>query len=99
MSLNETLVFIRVFHNESQSNLCRDMEISRSYISEVESGKKAVTINILEKYSIHFDIPISSILELFELMNGKKKTNKQKSLIKNLCDRVSYMKLTQDKFK
>jgi transcriptional regulator with XRE-family HTH domain len=36
--------------------------ISRSYLSEIESGKKVASIDLLEKYAEIFEIPPSSLL-------------------------------------
>jgi transcriptional regulator with XRE-family HTH domain len=82
--LNNSLISIRKFHNKSQTELANALCVSKSYISEIESGKKKVTMNIIEKYSDYFDIPISSIMELYEIMDNKKKTPKHIKLITNL---------------
>ena len=82
--LNNSLMCIRTFHNKSQTELASALNISKSYISEIESGKKKVTLNIIEKYSEYFDIPVSSIIELYEIMDDKKKTRKHIKLIASL---------------
>lgn len=66
--LNEALRLVRVFHDLSQSQLAERLEISKSYLSEIESGKKSPSLDILEKYSAIFDIPVSSILLFSERM-------------------------------
>ena len=60
--LNEALRLIRVFHDINQSALAERIGISRSYLSELESGKKTPSLDLLEKYSVIFDIPPSSML-------------------------------------
>lgn len=60
--LNEALRLVRVFHDLNQSQLADKLDISRSYLSEIESGKKAPTIELLEKYAACFQIPASSLL-------------------------------------
>lgn len=66
--LNEALRLVRVFHDMSQSQLAEKLEISKSYLSEIESGKKSPSLDILDKYSAIFDIPVSSILLFSERM-------------------------------
>lgn len=60
--INEALRLIRVFHDLSQSELSRLLGISNSYLSEIESGKKAPPIKLLESYSVVFSIPTSSLM-------------------------------------
>lgn len=60
--LNDTLRLIRSFHDLNKSEAATKLGISRSYISEIESGQKRVTLDLLEKYSSTFNIPMSSLL-------------------------------------
>jgi transcriptional regulator with XRE-family HTH domain len=60
--LNEALRLVRVFHDIKQSQLAEMLGISRSYLSEIESGKKVANIDLLEKYAEIFEIPPSSLL-------------------------------------
>lgn len=59
--LGEALRLIRVFHDLKQNELAERLEISQSFLSEVESGKKSPTNELVGKYSDEFDLPISSI--------------------------------------
>ncbi len=68
--LSEALRLIRVFHDLKQSDLADRFGISKSYISEIESGKKTPTIEFLEKYSSEFHIPLSSILFFSEKLGS-----------------------------
>jgi len=68
--LNEALRLVRVFHNINQSQLAERLEISRSYLSEIESGKKSPNLELLGKYSSIFDIPPSSILLFSEKLEN-----------------------------
>jgi transcriptional regulator with XRE-family HTH domain len=74
--LNKALKLIRAFYDISQSDLSDKLGISKSYLSEIESGKKQPTIDILNKYSSQFDIPLSSILFFSESLDGNKITDK-----------------------
>jgi transcriptional regulator with XRE-family HTH domain len=60
--LNKALRLMRVFHDLSQKDLAEKLNISKSYLSEIESGKKQPTLPLLERYSQVFDVPVSSIM-------------------------------------
>lgn len=74
--LNEALRLIRVFHNMNQKELSEKLEISRSYLSEIESGKKNINVDLLNKYSTVFDIPSSSLLLFSENLENNKFSEK-----------------------
>lgn len=79
--LNEALRLIRVFHDLKQKELASKLEISKSYLSEIESGKKKPTLPLLNKYSDIFDIPVSSILFFSENMSTNVNTEKARTFI------------------
>ena len=62
--------------------------MSKSYLSEIEKGKKTPTISILEKISSSFNIPLSTLiilaenLELFEQTEGAIQTGKIPEIVK-----------------
>ncbi len=62
LMISEALRTMRVFHDMAQKDLADKLEISKSYLSEIESGKKIPTLALLERYSQVFNIPSSSIL-------------------------------------
>ncbi|CEH40221.1 helix-turn-helix domain-containing protein [Xanthomonas citri] len=68
----EALRLVRAFHDVSQIDLANDLGISRSYLSEIESGKKVPSLDLLQKYSAHFNIPLSSLV-LFSEQAGESK--------------------------
>lgn len=84
--LHKALKTVRTFHRVSQTKLADDLAVSKSYISEVESGKKNVTMNVVNQYSEYFDIPASGILELSEAMDNKKKMPRHKKLIARIIE-------------
>lgn len=67
--LSEALRLIRVFHDLKQVELAIKLGISKSYLSEIESGKKVPTIDLIEKYEREFEIPKSSILFFSERLS------------------------------
>lgn len=70
--INKALRLIRTFHDISQSDMSGRLGISKSYLSEIESGKKQPTLEILEKYSTEFEIPLSSIMFFSENIESNK---------------------------
>lgn len=74
--LNEALRLIRVYHDLSQTQLSFDLAISNSFLSEIESGKKTPTLELLDKYGKRFDIPVSSLLFFSERLDESKVTDK-----------------------
>ena len=67
--INEALRLVRVFHNLKQKDLADVLKLSASYLNEIESGKKQVTMEVLQKYSDYFKIPASSLLYFAEQKN------------------------------
>ena len=68
--LNEALRLLRVYHDFSQTDLADKLSISKSYLSEIESGKKTTSLVILNKYSDIFNIPVSSLLLFSETLEN-----------------------------
>lgn len=62
MMLNEALRLVRVYHDMTKADLAREVGFARSFVTELESGKKKVTLETLQKYSDFFDIPVSSLM-------------------------------------
>lgn len=71
-ALHEALRLVRVFHDMNQTQLAEKLQISKSYLSEIESGKKSINIELLEKYSTVFDIPVSSLMLFSEKLESNK---------------------------
>jgi transcriptional regulator with XRE-family HTH domain len=58
---NRALRLIREYHRLSRTELAAKVGLSKSYISELERGKKP-TIDVIERYAEAFRIPVSSLL-------------------------------------
>lgn len=61
---------VRVFHDLNQTTLAERLQISKSYLSEIESGKKQVTLELLQRYADTFGMPLSSLLFFAEQIEG-----------------------------
>jgi transcriptional regulator with XRE-family HTH domain len=68
--LNEALRLVRVYHDLSQTEVAARVKLSKSYVSELEAGNKKITLDVLEKYSSAFDIPVSSLMLFAERAEG-----------------------------
>ena len=66
--IHDALVAIRKYHGISQTELSIQLGISNSYLSEIEKGKKP-SLDLLEKYSEEFDMPLSSLLFFSEKLD------------------------------
>ncbi|TAK37904.1 MAG: XRE family transcriptional regulator [Lysobacteraceae bacterium] len=77
----EALRLVRSFHEVNQSDLAEALGISRSYLSEVESGKKTPSLDLLQRYAEHFDIPLSSLVLFSEHAGESEKDLKVKAML------------------
>jgi transcriptional regulator with XRE-family HTH domain len=73
--LHEALKQIRLFHQLKQIELAAELDISKSYLSEVESNRKHVSMELLEKYAKYFSVPVSSLMLFSENMDAAKNSD------------------------
>ncbi len=71
LTLNEALRLLRVFHDLTQKELAEKLGIAKSYISEIESGKKDPTLKLIYQYAMHFKVSASSILFFAENLHNQ----------------------------
>ena len=88
--LNEALRLFRVFHDKKLSELASELGISPSYLSEIESGKKPPSMELIKKYAKIFKTSPSSILFFSEELDKDKKRGKIKISIRNKM--IKFMK-------
>jgi transcriptional regulator with XRE-family HTH domain len=84
--LDRALKTVREIHQIQQSALAEKLGISKSHLSELENGKKAVSIDLLKKYAEVFDVPPSTFLSFMEALEGvsDRRREKAKKLLKVL---------------
>lgn len=64
--LGRALKLVRSYHDLSQIELAQKLDISRSYLSEIEAGKKTPSMDLLAQYSLQFAVPLSTLLLVSE---------------------------------
>jgi len=60
--LNRALKLLRTYHQLSQTELAGRLEISNSYLCEIEKGSKSPGLDLLARYALVFKMPVSNIL-------------------------------------
>lgn len=60
--LHTALRLTREFHRMKQVDLAVQLQISRSYLSEIESGRKPISVALLDRYAQVFNVPASTFL-------------------------------------
>jgi transcriptional regulator with XRE-family HTH domain len=79
--LNDALRLIRVFHDLTQKDLAEQLGISKSHLSEIESGKKTPSLPLLDRYAGFFKVPASSIMFFAENMESDQDMEKVKAFV------------------
>jgi transcriptional regulator with XRE-family HTH domain len=81
--LSEVLRLIRVYHDLNQKEMAERLKISKSYLSEIESGTKTPTLQLVEAYATEFDVPSSAILFFVESVGDEvSASSKAKRLVR-----------------
>jgi len=93
-NLSECLRLLRVVNDIKQKEFAVKLGISAPYLSEIESGKKKPSFEVLSKYSEVLSIPVSSIMFFSEQTGGHVVVNKIRVSIQKAI--LSYMS-TADK--
>jgi transcriptional regulator with XRE-family HTH domain len=95
--INEALRLIRVFHDLKQFELAERLKVSKSHISEIESGTKTPSLELMEKYSVEFRIPISAIMFFAEELPTAKRGEKARTTIASkVLDLLSFIERKAD---
>ncbi len=79
--ISESLKIIRLYWGKSQSEMANLLGISQPYVSEIEKGKKEVTLELLGKYSNALNVPMSSLLLFAEGVDGVPAKSKGKLVL------------------
>lgn len=84
--IGEILKKLRNIYSYKASELSKKLEISQSYLSEIENNKKQPSLELLKKYSEIYGIKLSSLILLSENFEIAEKQQKGtgNNLIRNM---------------
>jgi transcriptional regulator with XRE-family HTH domain len=80
--LHEALRLLRVFNDLKSVQLAERLGISPSYLSEIESGKKEPSLELIRKYAAVLNTTPSSLLFFSEELDKGKKNKNFKALLR-----------------
>lgn len=66
LKLGKAIVLLRKKNNISQENLAFDAGIDRKYMSDIENGKRNVSIEVIQRITNSLDIKISELFVIAE---------------------------------
>ena len=84
--LHKALRLIRQYHQESIADLSLVLDIPKEKISDLESGVSSPSVDVLQRYAIHFDIPVSSLVFFSETLGTQGRISKKLRL--NLAGKI-----------
>lgn len=64
----QALKLLRRSHDLNQMTLAKKLNISRSYVSELESGNRTPSLDLLNRYAEVFNVPVSSLVFFAEAL-------------------------------
>lgn len=70
--MGEALRLLRIFNGYKSAELAELLEISQSYVSELENNKKQPTMEILERYAKVFEMKKSTLFLFAESLEMDK---------------------------
>ena len=65
-SLANTIRSLRALRSISQEELAYGAGIDRRYLSDVENGKRNISLDVLERFASYFNIPLSRFIHMAE---------------------------------
>ncbi len=86
--LGNTLKRLRGIYGYSAKEMSELLGISSSYLSEIENGKKKVSMNLLDRYSELFGLRVSTLVRFSEDYEDAELNNAGQKFITSLMSKV-----------
>lgn len=95
--LKDALRLAREFHNLNQSQAAGRLGVSQSFLSEIESGNKTPSLDLLKKYSEAFDLPLSAFLRFLEVFDeSKQRPEFEKKIAEKLIKMMKWVTVQKE---
>lgn len=86
--IGDTLKKLRSIYGYKASEMSESLEISNSFLSEIENNKKKPSLELLQRYSKIFGIKVSSLLLLSEQYEEAEKNGNGANFIKHFMQKL-----------
>ncbi|MCM1569864.1 MAG: helix-turn-helix domain-containing protein [Roseburia sp.] len=93
--IGDVLKRTRAIYGYKASEMSELLQISKSYLSEIENNKKQPSLELLEKYSEIYGMKLSSLILLSENYDDANKSNKGDKFIRSMMIKL-IEKMTPD---
>lgn len=80
----QTLKQLRTVFGYSAKDMSKELDLSASYLSEIENGKKMPSLQILESYARVFNMKLSTIVLLTEEQDKLSEEGKGKIFVRQM---------------
>jgi len=74
--LSEALRLLRIYSDISQGDMALNLNFQYNVLSQIESGRRGITLKTLDKYALFFDIKVKDITFFAEQIKDKKNIKK-----------------------
>jgi len=81
--IGNTLKRMRSIYGYKATNMSEMLDISKSYLSEIENEKKQPSLELLQKYANIFGVKLSSLILLSEKFDSAEKENRLQKFIQS----------------
>ncbi|DAB10113.1 TPA: transcriptional regulator [Candidatus Gastranaerophilales bacterium HUM_16] len=93
--LNEALRLVRVFHDKKIKDLAAELDVSPSFITDIEKGNKKPSLELVDKYAKVFNTTKSALLFFSEEIEKGASKSKCKMLIRDYM--LKFLKAVEEK--
>lgn len=95
--IGDVLKRMRIIYDYKAKDMSNLLDISPSYLSEIENGKKQPSLDLLQRYANVFGVKVSSLILLSEkIENVEENQQVVKKMMKYLIEIMSDIKNEDD---